>query len=231
MHNKTSPWFDLVALICGGLFPLAFAPVSFFPLSVLIPVILFFVWHDTPARLAFRRGYLFGLGMFGVGVSWVYIAISDFGFTSAPVAFVLTSIFVAFLALFPATQAWLSQKINLNLNTSLHGLVFATLWLMFEWVRGWFMTGFPWLNIGYSHIDSALAGFAPLIGVYGLSMLSLLSSMLLWQLVQSRNKITVSFVVLAVAIWVSGLFVLKIEWTQPVDKPIKVAMIQANLPS
>lgn len=59
---------DLLALIAGASLPLAFAPVSFFPLAILSPAVLFLLWLDVTPRRALWRGLLFGLGQFGVGV-------------------------------------------------------------------------------------------------------------------------------------------------------------------
>lgn len=228
--DKRSLIFDLLALFAGAALPLAFAPLSVFPLAVIIPAVLFWCWQDASPRLAARRGYLFGLGMFGVGVSWVYIAISDFGFTAAPVAVLLTFIFVAFLALFPALQAYLTVKLAQRTSKNIAWLAFPLMWMLFEWLRGWFMTGFPWLSLGYSQIDSPLAGYAPLLGSYGLSLLVVLSAALLWQLVCYRTKQVIVLFSVAVAIWLAGFLVGKIEWTQPVDKPVTVVLMQGNLP-
>lgn len=234
MPARANLWFDLIALLCGALLPLAFAPLAFYPLAILLPLAMFLVWQDSAPSLAFRRGYLFGLGMFGVGVSWVYIAISDFGFTSAPIAFLLTAIFVAFLALFPALQGYLSQWLNSRLRQAWHAPVYVLLWLGFEWIRGWFMTGFPWLNLGYAFIDAPLAGFAPILGVYGLSLLALISAALLWSLWQYRSGASPTrtglHLGLLFLIWAAALLLKPVAWTQPLARPLKVAMIQANLP-
>lgn len=180
--------------------------------------------------MAARRGFLFGLGLFGVGVSWVYVAIHDFGFTGAAIAGLLTFIFVAFLALFPTLQAYFSVRLQQRLPLGLHGLVFAVLWMVFEWLRGWILTGFPWLDLGYSQINAPLAGYAPLLGSYGVSFLVVLSAALLWQVAQRRTPITLGLLALAGIVWLSGWGLKFMDWSQPSAKPLKVAVVQGNLP-
>lgn len=229
MQDKQSPWLDVIAFFSGALLPVAFAPIGFYPLAIIIPAIMFWIWLDSSPAEAFRRGYLFGFGLFAVGASWIYIAISDFGFTSSPVAFLLTHIFVAFLAVFPALQALLSVWLARYLSKYLILVAFIVVWVLFEWIRGWFMTGFPWLNLGYSFIDSPLVGYAPIVGVYGLSLLAVLSSVAVLKLVINRNLLTIGLVFFVSAIWVIGGALQTVSWTKEKDKPITVAIVQANL--
>ena len=230
VHERPSWFYNIVALICGTLLPFAFAPLNLYPLAIVIPGLLFWCWQHATPRQALWRGYLFGLGLFGVGVSWVYIAISDFGFTSAPVAMLLTSIFVAFLAWFPALQGWLSVVLVRRSQSTWSWLFFPLLWVLFEWIRGWFMTGFPWLNLGYSQIDSVLAGYAPIFGVYALSVFSVLSGALLWQLSTAYRRSMVIGMVVMLVVWAAGFSLQTMKWTQPIDKPLNVAIVQGNLP-
>ena len=227
--NKNHLLFDLLAAVSGALLPLAFAPVNFFALAVLSPALAFVCWHHTRPAVAARRGFLFGLGLFGVGVSWVYVAIHDFGFTGAPLAALLTFIFVAFLALFLSLQAYLSVRLQQHLPLALHGLVFAVMWILFEWLRGWVLTGFPWLDLGYSQINAPLAGFAPILGSYGVSLLTVLSAAVLWQLMQQRNRVMWGAVAFTVGVWLAGWGLKFVEWSQPVGKPLTVAVVQGNL--
>ncbi|MEK7712001.1 MAG: hypothetical protein AAB312_02985, partial [Pseudomonadota bacterium] len=105
-----TPRADLLALLAGALLPLAFAPIAIFPLAVLSPALLFLLWLDATPRRALWRGLLFGLGQFGVGVSWVYVAIHDFGHSGVPLAVLLSALFVGVLALFPMLLGYLSAR-------------------------------------------------------------------------------------------------------------------------
>lgn len=222
----------LVAFIAGGLLPLAFAPVNFFPLAFLIPAVLFFLWHGTTAKQAAKLGFFFGLGEFSVGVSWVYVAIHEFGLSSVAVASLLTALFVTFLALYIAVQGYLSQSLVLRYgknDTVNYLVIYPACWVFMEWFRGWFLTGFPWLNLGYSQVDSLLVGYAPLIGVYGISWLVAFISGLLLTLgknLKTNLVLTTAIVVIPVA----GLLLNKIQWTEIKDKPLSVALVQGNMP-
>jgi len=229
MLDKKHFGFDLLALVLGALLPLAFAPVNFLPLSFIIPAGLFFIIYESPKSLAFRRGYIFGFGLFVVGASWIYVAISDFGFTSAPIAFLLTLIFVAVLALFHGFQAVLSVMLAKRLRFGTAALLFAVVWLLFEWIRGWFMTGFPWLNLGYAHIDNPLSGFAPLIGVYGISFISLLLSAGMCFAINRKRVYRLVPLGLFAFFYAMGWGLQHYPWTEKAGQPIKVAIVQPSL--
>jgi len=230
LSNKNHPLYDLLAAIAGALLPLAFAPVNLFFIAVLSPALAFVSWHGVRPTVAARRGFLFGLGLFGVGVSWVYVAIHVYGFTGAPLAALLTFLFVALLALFPTLQAYFGARLQRRLPLALHGLAFAMLWMLFEWLRGWIFTGFPWLDLGYSQINTPLGGYAPVFGSAGVSMLVVLTAALLWQLMQQRNRLTWSMLAMIAVIWVVGWGLKSVAWSQAIGKPMKVAVVQGNLP-
>lgn len=238
--SKHSLYFDLLAVLAGAMLPLAFAPVNGFFLAIVSPLLAFISWHGVRPGVASRRGFLFGLGMFGVGVSWVYVAVADytpgittfsvFGLTISPEGILVASLFVILLSLFITLQAYLGAKLQQGLSPAWHGLVFATCWMLFEWLRGWVLTGFPWLDLGYSQIISPLAGYAPILGVYGVSMLVALTAAGIWQWLQIRNRLTRGMLVGLLLIWGTGWGLTFIKWSQPTGKPIKVALVQGNLP-
>ncbi|HEB57505.1 MAG TPA: apolipoprotein N-acyltransferase [Gammaproteobacteria bacterium] len=235
INNRINRFYLLIALFAGMLLPFAFAPLSFFPLAVVSPAVLFYLYLNLSIARAFLAGFVFGLGFFGVGVSWVYVAFHDFGHTSVAVSALMTAIFVAVLALFPAFQSYLSvyfwQKIRTRTDAEKRALLllFPGLWGLSEWLRGWLFTGFPWLNLGYSQTDSPLAGYAPVVGVYGLSLLLVVCAGLLVLLLRRRDQWQglLGFFLL---IWGGGFLLSHYDWTQATGKPIKVSLVQGDVP-
>ncbi len=225
-------WYGL-AIFSGALLPLAFAPLQWIIFAFIAPAIFFHFCYHTSPRQAARLGYVFGLGFFGVGVSWVYVAIHDFGFTGAFVATLLTALFVAFLALFFAGQGWLSSYLLQRLSKHRHALLpaalllFPSIWVLFEWIRDWFLTGFPWLSLGYSQSDTWLNGFAPVLGVFGISWVVAILAGILWTVVAYRQYRLVLPGLLLVAL---GFGLQKVEWSQPTGKVLRVSLIQGDVP-
>ncbi|MGB0503686.1 MAG: apolipoprotein N-acyltransferase, partial [Thalassolituus sp.] len=149
-----------IALLGGALFPFALAPYFLWPLGLISLGALFFALRSakTPTQ-AFQRSWLFGLGQFGLGVSWIYVSMHDHGGTPAFLAVPLVALFAGFLALIPAFWFWLRHKLS---GHTLSWLTFAAYWLVQEWCRSWFLTGFPWLYAGDAHLFSWLSGWAPI---------------------------------------------------------------------
>ena len=236
LPGADGPWAYLWALLAGALLPLAFAPFECFPLAILGPGILFALWCRAAPRRALGLGFVFGLGQFGVGVSWVYVAIHQFGHSAVVVALVLTALFVALLALFPAAVGYLAARLQRRFGLGAPWALLAVMpasWVLGEWVRGWFLTGFPWLDLGYSQIDAPLAGLAPVLGVYGLSWASALSAGLLaWLALEVRwprgRALSAGLVALAV-LWGGAAALGHVEWTRPTGAPVRVSLIQGDV--
>jgi apolipoprotein N-acyltransferase len=222
---------DIFSLLAGSSVPLAFAPFAWFPLAILAPTILFIIWYQTtsPYR-AFGSGLLFGIGMFGLGVSWVVVSFHRFGGMSLLVSIVLTAAFVFIMALYIALLGsllirWLPK--HHALLTFI--VIWPATWTLIEWLRGWLFTGFPWLSLGYSQIDSPLQGFAPLLGVYGISWLVALTAGCLAYSYYLK-KLEWHIGLITIAIWGGGWLLSHQSWTQPLGNPIQVALLQGNIP-
>ena len=220
----------MAAGVAGLLLPLAFSPFDLFPLAILSPALLFMIWHGaSPGRAAFR-GFLFGLGMFGMGVSWVYVSLHLYGNMPAPLAGFAVFLFVAGLSLYPTLLGWLQARFFPKPGPWHPLFVLSSLWVLFEWMRGWFLTGFPWLHLGYSQVATPLAGYAPWFGVYGVSFLCALSAALLAVGVRMPDKFLKLFFPLLILVWAAGWAAGKVEWVEPLDKPLQVTLIQGNVP-
>jgi len=227
---------NLAAWIAGAMLPLALAPFYLYPLAILGLGLIFLLWLHLTPRQAFARGWWFGMGMFGVGVSWVYVSIHYFGYASVPLAALLTLLWVAFLALLPAITGYLTAYLlrwyRGREATYQHMellILMPLLWSLVEWVRGWVLTGFPWLNPGYSQIDSPLGGYAPIFGVYGVNWMVAISAGLLAILSLRWRQSWRGYVIAFVAIWAIGWGFKQVEWTEPLGTPIKVSLIQGNI--
>lgn len=214
------------ALIIGALLPFSFAPYNFWPVQIGSVALLYVTLKSLTPKQALWRGWWYGLGVFASGVSWVYVSIHVYSHTPAPLAFLMTLLFVAGLAWFFAImtysyQKWFSPK-------ALPYLSFAVIWVLFEWLRSWFLGGFPWLFLGDAHIDTPLSGFAPVFGVYSIGLIMALSATTLvdWQ----WRKHYKAGLVLLISPWLLGFALGKISWTQPVEQgDIKVVAIQGNI--
>lgn len=222
---------DLLAFVAGGLLPLAFSPVSLYPLAIFSLALLFMLWRDaTPGRSAWR-GFLFGLGQFGVGVSWLYVALHTYGQMPAALAILALFLFFSFLACYPALVGWLQTRLLSDAGPWAQILGVSALWTLVEWIRGWLLTGFPWLAVGYSQIDGPLAGLAPWLGVYGVSLAAALSAGAVAQGWRLRRRPAVwRYIGALVGLWVVAWMAGRVDWVRPAGAPLRVALVQGDVP-
>ncbi|MDD3517186.1 MAG: apolipoprotein N-acyltransferase [Chromatiales bacterium] len=222
---------DLLALLAGAVLVPAFAPFEWRVLAVLAPALFFLTLFNAAPGRAARRGWLFGLGMFGAGVHWVYFSLHLFGAAIAPLAALLTLGFVLAMALLPAAFGWLFARLSRHLPPAIALMALApALWTLFEWWRGWMLTGFPWLLLGHAQVDTWLGGLAPIGGVYAASWAAALSAGLLaWLSLPRPAQARASAVAALVALWLSAGLLDRIAWTEVSGEPLDVALIQGNV--
>ena len=220
----------VIAACLGGLGVLAFAPFHFGLLLVPILASFYELLAGRPGREGGWLGWAFGLGLFGGGVSWIRISLNEFGNLGVWPAQLLTLVFILVMAGYYAVLGGLTARLSRRAPRSAPWLVFPALWTGLEWLRGWVLTGFPWLHAGDAQLETPLAGFAPLVGVYGLSLLTALSAGLLWGLWRRRGRERQAAAAVLGAIWLAGYGLQEVEWSRPVGAPVRAAVIQANIP-
>jgi apolipoprotein N-acyltransferase len=225
MMPKNLPPF-LIALALGAATVLGFAPFYIFPAPIIAIAGLCYLWQKTttPAA-AWILGFSYGLGLYCVGIYWIYISLHDFGGMPWWFAGFCTFCLCAFMALFVGLVGFFSKKLGSPLIT------IPVLWGLSDWIRSWIFTGFPWLTMGYSQVPhSPLAGYMPLVGVYGVSVITVFIAVLIahWfskpSLIFKRNTIA-AFVLIIV----TGNVLKIVEWTTLIGKPITVALLQGNI--
>src|SRR5512139_1932257 len=229
----------LGSLLAGALAVAGFAPFGLWHLPALSLALLFGLLSRAASRRAgFIIGFTWGLGFFIAGVSWVFVSLSVYGGMAAWLAALATFLFCAVLALFPAAVGALQASPEASkrwcLPPARRLLLLAPLaWGVTEWVRGWLFTGFPWLAMGYAQVPaSPLAGYAPLVGVYGVSfLLALIAALLAFGLMPQRRPAQRAWAAAAiVALGVGGQALRGAAWTTPDGAPTTVALLQGNIP-
>ncbi len=217
-----------LAFAAGAAAVLAFSPTDLWPAGLAALALLIHLWlrAESP-RAALLLGYAFGLGFFGAGVSWVYISLHRFGAMPAPLAAFATLVFCAWLALFPAAVGWLQAKLRAG-AAARAALAIPAFWALAEWLRGWHLTGFPWLGAGYAAIDTPLAGFAPLAGSFGVTLAAVACAGLVWCIALNESR---WFCAGAFAIVIACGYALRtVEWSVPAGEPFGAALLQGNVP-
>ncbi len=210
----------------GALSVLSFAPFNYQFISLISLSGLFFTWQKlNHARQGFFSGLFFGLGLFGCGISWIFISLNTYGGMPSWLAYLSTFLLCLFFAFFVGVVGWLSA----HRKSSFFLIPF--IWTIFEWIKGWFLTGFPWLTMGYSQVPSSpLTGFLPIIGIYGLSLILTFLALILSLVFIDKNKLSQLIKVsLIVSILVVGQLLKYIKWIEPAGEPISVSLIQGNI--
>ncbi len=220
---------DAGCIVAGAVLPLAFAPFGLFPVAFVSFAALFLAWRGCRApRRAFLRGWLFGVGSFGAGMSWIY---ESFAFSNVPgaLALVLTVGFVGCIALYPAVLGWIVVRVAPAGDAPRLLAVYPAAWTLWEWLRGWAFTGFPWLQVGYSQIDAPASGWLPVIGVHGAGALAAFAAGGLGWALLRRDRRAFALLGAAAALWGAGAGLARIDWVQPAGAPVKVAIVQGNI--
>lgn len=237
MNTSLSWGKHLAALLCGGLLPLGLSPFDHWPLAILSCGLLALLLEGYGPKVVFRLCLCYGIGLFGVGVSWVYVSIHVHGGESVAISLFLTSLFVLALALVFAIPFSLYGCFR-NTGRLARLAVFPCLWVLVEWLRGWIFTGFAWLYLGNSFTGTWLAGWAPIGGVLLLSLIGAFSAVALLQLVApshspatARHSRALRFIPVLVAgtLWLNGQSLGQISWTAPAPKSLSLAMVQPAL--
>ena len=234
-----------LALLAGGALPLALAPYDIWPLMLLAAGLCFWVLQRAGAGIqAFWCGWLFGVGKYAVGASWVYVSIDVYGGAGTLLSTTLVAVFVAGLALFHGMFGWLyywARRVGRCAGMA-DALLFASMWTALEWALTWAFTGFPWLFAGYAFIDTPLAGLAPAGGVLLVSFAALLTA-------TTATTATTAIVaaspateaalatasparlalLFAAAIWLAAWALQAVNWTT-LGEARTVALVQANQP-
>ena len=220
-----------VALAGGLALAAAFAPLGFAVLSIACPALLILLWQDTTPREAalarrplhrshLSRRHLLALSQRPRDRSRAAAggdlpdagAGRDHGRATAP------------------RLGWLVARYAPRAGIARWMLLLPAGWILVEWLRGWLLSGFPWLSLGYAHLDTPLVGYAPVLGVYGVGLAAAVSAGALVTFLLGTRVSRIVAALSIVTIWGVGAWLTRVEWTEPRDRALSVALVQGAVP-
>ncbi len=201
--SKQSGQHFFAGLFLGLPWTLSFSPFELWWVGLfsvlLLPVVLTVIANKAslqglrlrqtdPNWPLFLGGFGFGLSAFCLGIHWLYISLHTYGGLMGWFAVVSVFLFSAYLALFSGFATWVYLKCsrihNQSFNSLLLPLIWAGAWTFFEWLRGTLFTGFAWLSLGDSLVDSPFEFLLPWFGSYGALFVLILVGSYLIQMVE-----------------------------------------------
>ena len=219
----------LVAFLSGVSLVWAFAPYELPWLAPLSVATLLLCWERAEPGQAARSGLAYGIGMFVAGSYWLYVSLNILGGLWPPFALLLMLVLVLLAALFLLACGWLTVRLSPLGGWQRWLLVFPAVWTLLEWSRGWMVTGFPYLSLGYGQVETSLGLLAPLTGVYGISwIVALISGLLVACLRAAQPGRVASVAAIATVVFIS-LTLQNISWTQDSGRDFRVTLVQGAI--
>lgn len=206
---------------------LGFSPWGAALFSLLALAFLFARWEECTAARSAWEGWCFGVGFFTSGLYWLYNSLHLHGQMPGVLALFAIFLLASLFALYFSLAGWLQARLAAS-GWRRGLLVVPSIWVLFEWIRGWALTGFPWLTLGYSQVDTPLAGWAPLFGIYGVSLAAGLSAAAIARLRRPTWSLIPALICVAL-LWGGGWVGQNRSWVEPVgSKPLKIGLVQGN---
>lgn len=216
--------------IFGAAMPFGFAPFNIYVLPPILLVGLFLIWSQQSAVDSGKAGFCFAFSMHCVGTSWVFISLNTYGDMPLPLAIICVAGFIAVLSLFPMLAGWFQARF---IHTSIHIrllLVIPAIWTLFEYVRNHILTGFSWLELGYSQTDSWLGALGSVIGIHGVTLAVAILAGCIALIGTDFRRYGLQSTIAATALFVAGFVIQNIDWGKPHGDHFRADLVQLNVP-
>ncbi|MHA7841534.1 MAG: apolipoprotein N-acyltransferase [Gammaproteobacteria bacterium] len=221
----------LFAFASGALLTMSFAPFYQGWLAPLALASLFILIEKTPPKISFWQGFCFGFAFFATNLYWVAISINRYGHASLSLTVILTLLLTIILALFFAIPCYCYKRYYSGDHPFYLLLTLPSLWTLQAYGRTLLCTGFPWDLVGYSQLTTPLAGWAPIVGIYGVTFLTAFTAAC-FAYGYHKNIRSPAFLLalcLTSLFWIMGSLLKHHHWTLPLNPPFKVALVQGNI--
>ncbi|MGI9322409.1 MAG: apolipoprotein N-acyltransferase, partial [Pseudomonadales bacterium] len=135
----------------------------------------------------------------------------------------LVTLFVLGIAAVQLPQGWLYGKLRRGTDRDM--VLFASLWILQDWLRTVLASGYPWIFMGYAYLGTPFDGAAPVVGVYGMSLLSVLAALLIVRLLRPGRALAAILLTVLVGCVYALQFV---DFTEPGESR-SVSLLQGNI--
>ncbi len=241
----------LLSCIAGTVTTLAFAPFHQIWLVFITQAVVFTIWQQLSPLRAWFSGWVFGIGLQCSGAGWIYYSLHVHGGTHPLFAALIIFLLACYLSIYTGFAAYVVTRFCPRNETARMLLFYPAAWVVFEWTQGYIMTGFAWMQTGYTQIDLPLSGYAPILGNHFISglvamcagALALVFRRLYVRVLKPTGEAAagstaqssdtpyfVKLLLLLALVWLVGGVIKPINWTQPQGDPVKVSIIQGNIP-
>ena len=224
----------LLCAVFGGILGVfAYAPYNYSGLAfVSLFILLAIIKYGKTNKQTWLAVFLWGISYFTFGLHWINISISQFGGLPQLGAYALVLLLAMYLTLFPLLFAVLMRKFQIK-----QAMLLAILWTFTEYLRGWLFSGFPWLQFGYTQIDTFFAGVAPFFGVQGITFMMVWLTALGLNIFDNlyRRQFNRFFIgsqfFLAVELCVVAYFSQQVNFIKPdkTDNGLTITLVQGNI--
>lgn len=223
---KSSPYLTACfALLSGGVGALAFSPFDYW--GIIFVSAFGLIWSATQPSRQFALWTTFGwaVAYFAIGINWVQVSMTQFGGVPIAVSYLAVFLLACYLALYPLLFGVIVHRFQVR-----NPFILASLFTGAEYLRGVVFTGFPWLQFGYSLIDSPFAGLAPLLGVEGLTFLVMVVSGYLVQIFCQKAPLAKPLIglVISLGVAITSQFFNFVQ-IDPSKSPLKISLVQGNI--
>ena len=218
----------LIALSCGLAIPFSFAPHGLVFIEVMSLAIMFFIVKPQTRRFASTLWFAFGIGMFGYGVWWIQVSVHQFGLPLYSFSVTVTAGLIVVQALHIALFGWLIQPLLVGRHRFFALFGIPATWVLIEFLRSWFGSGFPWLLLGYAHTGTVLGGFAPIGGAHLVSFIVVYLAIALKLMFMRRDVVVAASAIVIICVAFGAKL---IDWNEGQPKiPKTVALVQGAVP-
>lgn len=229
LHRLLAARGRLIAFAAGLALPLGFSPYGLWWLIPLLLAVLFLLVQSATLHQRVLRGFCFGVGAFAAGTYWLYFSIHDVGGVAPPIAILLVGLLTLIMAVYLGLWGFLTALLARGEPAWQLLAVLPATWTLIEWLRSWFLSGFPWLSLGYGEIDGPLAPWAPVAGVHGVTLVLAVVAGALALLVVGRRGDRIRAVIVLLAVGLLTALLGMPQWTAPTGKPMTVALVQGGI--